>query len=516
MLMNRSRQSPSDLLVELGGDDGARAARLGTILLASVIAAALGFRLFIALATDFPIGDGALFYDFVLAIADTFPRLPASILYNGIDIPFAYPPLSFWAAAGLTQAGVDPMRILHWAPIAMNAGYVLLFAALLLRHGHSRLFTALAVLFAFTALRSFEWLVMGGGLSRGFGSLFLLLTLLAVGLPPAWGERVAAGPSRLRLILAGLCIGIAILAHLEWGILATACFIASRALSARQLSRFVADNLIAGATALLVVLPWAALVIHTHGLGPFLAAGGSSAWSLLDSSLKVLAVLLRNSPNLFLLLGLAVLVARRDWFWLIFVPLCMVLTPRHGDTPVVLAVGAISAHGVFAFTRLLRRIDLGPAKAAGASAMLVALVIGWQMDRDRELSELARPLSPARLEAMQWVRERHGGRDYAVVADRFWAYDASAEWFPTLTGARSVTTVQGREWLPDQAYARWDAMNIATLKTTTCRGLRQAVADFGKAEFVWVEGRPHCFRPPHHRPIFRNADVTIFQVEPRH
>jgi hypothetical protein len=513
MLMNRTKPGTRALLLALGEEDGARAVRLGTVLLAAVLAAALAFRLVLAWATDFPIGDGALFYDFVRAIARTFPALPATVLYNGIDIPLAYPPLSFWIAAGFARAGVDPLAIVHWAPIAMNAAYVLLFAALLLRHGHSRLFTALAVLFAFTALRSFEWLVMGGGLSRSLGSLFFLLALLAAGLPRRWAERSDDGPSWTRLALAGLSIGLAILSHLEWGILAAACFVANRALSVRTPASFVLDNLVAGGTALLVVLPWALLMIQTHGLGPFLSAGASSDWSLKVAGLKVLGTVLRNSTNIFMLLGIAVLVARRDWFWLIFVPLCMLLTPRSGDTPAVLAVGVVAAHGVLALAKLLERIDLGTKRAAGLTAILVALLVGWQIERDSDMFGLSRPLSPEKLEAMRWVRVHHPGRDFAIVSQRHWAYDLSGEWFPTLAGARSITTVQGREWLPDENYKRWYDMNIKALEAKTCPDLLKAVRAFGKAEFVWVESRRSCFSLPLHRPVFRNADVTIFKVE---
>jgi hypothetical protein len=513
MLMTRSQPSTSGLFVALGEEDGARAVRTGWALLAAVIAALLGYRAFLAASTDFPITDGALFYNFVRAIAQTFPGLPDAVRYNGNDIPLAYPPLSFWIAAAFTRAGVDPLAIVHYAPIAMNAGYVLLFAALLLRHGHSRLFAALALLFTFTALRSYEWLVMGGGLSRSAGSLFFLLALIAAGLPPAWGERVAAGPSRTRLVLAGLCIGLAILSHMEWGILAAACFVTSRGLGARSLTDFIHDNLIAGGTALALVLPWAASVLQAHGLEPFLAAGDSSDWSLLITATKVLGTFLRNGGNLFMLLGLAVMIARRDWFWTIFILHCMLLTPRQGDTPVVLSIGVMSAHGVLAFTRLLQRINLRPFQAGGISAVLVALTIGWQVHRDSGMATLSAPLSPSRLQAMAWVRAHHEDRDYAVVSRHFWAYDASAEWLPTLTGARSINTVQGREWLPDGSYSRLYANNIETLGAKTCRELLATIRAIGMAEFVWAERRRGCFRLPAFRPVFQNADVTIFAVD---
>ena len=89
-------------------EEGAPAsARTGTLLLAAVIAAAVAFRLWLMAATDFPINDGALFYEFVRGTAASFPGLPARVDYNGFSLPFAYPPLSFWIGALLTKGGVD-------------------------------------------------------------------------------------------------------------------------------------------------------------------------------------------------------------------------------------------------------------------------------------------------------------------------------------------------------------------------------------------------------------------------
>src|SRR5687767_1499155 len=140
--------------------------RWGASLLGLVVAAIVAHRLFLALSTDFVINDGGLFYAFIEAIGDTFPGLPHHAAYNDLAIPFAYPPLSFWIGALLVRTGADPTDIVHYMPIAMNLAYVLLFGLLLRRNGASPLFVALALLFLCINKRSFEWLVMGGGMSR--------------------------------------------------------------------------------------------------------------------------------------------------------------------------------------------------------------------------------------------------------------------------------------------------------------------------------------------------------------
>ena len=515
--MDRSPKHLIGFFAALGEDHAARSAagRFGTVLLLAALALGLGFRLYLAVTTRFPINDGALFYEFVRGIAEVFPALPERVAYNGIAIPFAYPPLSFWAAAALAKAGVPAIEIVRLAPIAMNGAYLLLFAALLLRSGHSRLFTAIALLFLVASMRSFEWLVMGGGLSRGLGSLFLL-TLLASGLPPAWTKRDRGyDPSTLRLVTAGLCIAGAILSHLEWGILTVGCFVVARALAARSFARFAVENLIAGSAALLLVLPWLGLVVSRHGLEPFLAAGGTSDWDMLNSVMKVPALLLHNRGNLFLLLGCLVLLARRDLFWPLFLLVCLFLTPRHADTPVVLGIAAISAHGVLAFLSLLRRTRLPAGLAPAATALLVVLVLGWQQVRDLRDAGPFRPLSASTLQTMRWVRDNHPGANYAVMTPYDWWYDAPAEWFPTLTGTRSVTTVQGREWLPDGAFARADRLSRESKEAQSCDGMLRALAGFGRADFIWVQTRHDCFRRPAFEPVHRAGDVTIFKVARR-
>jgi hypothetical protein len=513
MLMNRSPLSAIGSLAAIGRDrPGLGGVRFGTALLLLALTAALAVRAYLAATSHFPINDGALFYEFVRGVAASFPGLPAFVAYNGLDVPFGYPPLSFWVGALLTRLGVAPLDVVQYLPIAMNAAYMLLFAGLLLRAGHSRLFSGIALLFLLATLRSFEWLVMGGGLSRGMGSLFLLLTLVAAGLPPAWSERDSERPRPARMVLAGLCIAGAILSHLEWGVLTTGAFVAARALGARDLRSFVRDQLIAGTVALLCIAPWVGSVVAVHGTGPFLAAGGTSQWNAVESALQIFSVGFNNRANPFFFLGLAALAARRELFWPIFILLCLFLTPRHSATPLVLPIAVISAHGVLAFVDLARKLRLSGVQSAIATAMLVALVLSWQVYRDRKWAGPFAPLAPATLDAMRWVRANAAGARFAVVTEHGWYYDASAEWFPTLAGARSVNTVQGREWLPDQAFARWKEMDVQLKSAASCPDMLRALRAFGPAEFVWAQHRIDCFRAALYRPVYRLGDVVIFQA----
>jgi hypothetical protein len=480
-----------------------------TLLLAAVVAAGVAFRLYLVAATDFPINDGGLFYAFVQAIAKTFPALPPVVTYNGLTIPFAYPPLSFWIGAALTKFGVDPLAVVHVAPIMMNIGYFLLFALVLQRNGRSPLFIALALLFSVVMLRSFIWLVMGGGLSRGLGSIFLMLTLVAV-LRPA-SERCAL--SNGRLVLAGVAVGGAILSHLEWGIDAAACVILSRALGSPGAKDFVRSNLIAGSAAALVVAPWLLFIYQAHGLAPLFAAGGSSSWSFLAPLGHIVSFVGSSLFNPLFLIGFVIMLGRRDLFWALFMLICMILTPRHSPTPVALALAVFSAQAAISGYHWMAQ-RLQPRLARGVIGAIVVAVLAVQLAEGKAGRELYGPVPADLRTAMAWVAANHRDSTFAVVTNMPWPIDRSAEWFPILAGARSVNTVQGREWLPHGAFGQWQRLDyvLKNRKKASCAGLLRTLQAFEQPQFIWAEANRNCFLPPEYRPVYRSSEVTIFRV----
>lgn len=499
-------------LTPLWRDDGAPASpRTGTMLLAAVLAAAVVFRLWLMAVTEFPINDGALFYEFVRETSVSFPGLPVRVDYNGLSLPFAYPPLSFWIGALLTRIGFDALAVVHILPILMNIVYVLLIALLLLRSGRTRLFAALTLFFFCMRLRSFEWLVMGGGLSRGLGSIFLIAALLAVTVP---------GPGRKpelphwRMALGGAFVAGAILSHLEWGVLAAASLVASRALGARSISAFVLQSTIAGVTAIALVLPWFLFMLQTHGLEPFLAASGTSSWDILASILTLVELLRPALANPFILLGGFVLLFRRDLFWFAFTLLCVFLTPRHAATPLALPLSIFAAQGVLTAWGIVERFVPRRIFAAGALACAIALIATVNAYRQyKQTDGQFRPLPREVRAGMDWVRENHSGARVAVLTTADWYYDGSAEWFPTLAQARSTTTVQGREWLPNQAFERTRTLGSDLKQSGSCTEALERLRSFGRTDFVWAETMQQCFAAPGFAPVYRNSRVTIFRAK---
>jgi hypothetical protein len=458
------------------------------VLLAAALAAGLAVRLHLLHATDFPINDGALFVAFIEAIVPVFPRLPDTVAFSGLSIPFAYPPLSFWLAAGAVRLGAQPVLLVHQLPIVMNAAYLLLFAALLLRTGHSRLFTAVASFVFGTTFLSYEWLVMGGGLSRGLGSVLLLLTLLVL-LPAPAGQEAAW---RWRRPLAGgLCVGLALLAHLEWGLLAAFSAVACCTMARQGLGGTVRALVLVAAPAAAVVAPWFWSVVEVHGLEPFIAAARTGSLQRLDAAPGGIGKVAWSFNLLlpFLAIGGLAVLRSRDAFWLAFLVAALVLTPRGGRTPAMLALAVLSATGLLTVAGLARRWPAPgrqPGLAAGAAVVLAAVLAVRTvpaLQPDRRFVVL-----PAEIrDAMAWVGTRHPGSHFAVLNDLPWYYNASAEWFPVLAQAVNTTTVQGREWLPDHDFRRAELAVQALNTSTSCEQVLRSLQAFARADFIWAE-----------------------------
>lgn len=467
---------------------GATLGRWDIAALLASLAIVIGIRVQLLLVTDFPINDGALFFVFLQAVARTFPHLPSMVDYNGLSIPFAYPPLSFWISAIAVRMGADPLGLVHRLPILMNIAWVLLFASLLLRTGCSRLFTAVAVLVFGTTFRSFEWLVMGGGLSRGFGSLFLLLALHA--LLPAGLWREGSGWNWRRVVLGGLGIGATLLSHLEWGILCTFLALVCLVLAQPRPLPFLKAAFAMGFVSALLVVPWIASVLQVHGMAPFRAASQTSAWSF-NAVPESGRMLMRNATLLlpFVLFGAVLLATTRQVFWLALLVAAALLIPRSGETPLVLGVGVLAATGLLGLLVAVARWPSRLARPAAAALAVAAIALtGLRALETQPRDDHFTVLPPEVRSAMAWVARTHPGERFTVVREAPWYYNAGAEWFPVLAHAISTTTVQGREWLPDKDFDRVYQAVDELNESHSCDALLRSVQAFPRAGFVWAEG----------------------------
>ena len=133
-------------------------------------------RLYPVWAAGFPVNDGGMFYRMVQDLIDSGFRIPLHTTYNQLQIPFAYPPLPFYLAGGLHLVlRIPVLEIIHWLPAFFSILTIPAFFWLAHVFLVNEKKAAVAALFFAFLPRSFEWLIMGGGLTRAPATLFFLL-----------------------------------------------------------------------------------------------------------------------------------------------------------------------------------------------------------------------------------------------------------------------------------------------------------------------------------------------------
>ncbi len=451
------------------------------------------------LAAGFPVNDGGLFASLVDAIVAGPTLLPNSITYNGLNAPFAYPPLAFLVAAGLEHlVPIGTVEWLRWIPLVASIATIPAFALLALELAPTRVHAAVAT-FAFVLVpASFEWLVMGGGLTRAPG---LFLAILAIYL----GVRAVKRGDR-SWIGAGIALGLTVLTHPEAALFAALSLVLvtiAYARGRRAWSRMIG----AAAIGVLVALPWLLMVITRYGAAPLLSAGGTGL-NLLQSLAYLLTVRLTNEPLWMLVAGLAVLgfvysLSVRWYFLPAWVVMIVIVDPRGGGTYVAAPLAILAAIGLLdVVVARLARIggDVASApgwptavfRSRGVSIALLGVMVLAMLSAFLApylLSPMASLDADAR-SAMAWVRTSlPASARVTVVTGRNWYEDATSEWFPYLADRQSVATVQGYEWAGASAWqAQLDL--YAALQghaTDTAASVEAWAIEFGVAyDYVYV------------------------------
>ena len=90
---------------------------IGILFLAAAILLGGWMHLFAPLTAGFPLNDGGMFLIMMDALKNNNFILPDSFQFNGLTLPFAYPPLGFYIGSWLSHAfGIDLVSILQWQP----------------------------------------------------------------------------------------------------------------------------------------------------------------------------------------------------------------------------------------------------------------------------------------------------------------------------------------------------------------------------------------------------------------
>lgn len=421
------------------------------VLVIGMVILGLAVRLAGPLTADFPLNDGGLFYQMARDLQNNDHRLPIFSTYNGGEIPFAYPPLAFYFYAILQQlSGISLLDLMRILP-ALISGLTILAFYWLARELAPDETHALWATLAFALLpRSFDWHIMGGGLTRAPGLLLALLALWR-----AW--RLFVNPTLQNTALLALFTGLTALTHpegLAHVVLSGMFFYIWKS----RTPRGALYGLLAGLGGAILSSPWWLTVLTRHGVSPFFAALSAARADSLPLLLRPVGLLQFDFTDerilpLFAVLGLIgllyLLAQSRMALPLWFVSLYL-LEPRSGTLymmiPLSLAV-AVALQDVL-------RPALSPSRFAWTLLIGLTVLYG-AFNALRIATHVADnlSLSSANRAAFEWIRTHTPETSrFLLLTGRHPLNDSVSEWFPALTARQSLLTVFGAEWRSDTPF----------------------------------------------------------------
>lgn len=416
-------------------------------------------RFYPAAANGFPLNDGGMFFSMVQDLKANGFRLPHFTTYNQAEIPFAYPPFGFYAAALLSAFVPDSdLSIFLYLPAFINSLSILAFYLFAKEMLNSRMNASLATVIYALSSRAFVWQVMGGGITRAFGMLFLLLMF--------WQAVQLFKNFRHKHLLLTILFGAGtVISHPQTALHAALGGLLLFVFFGRS-QRGSISALLVGAGVALLSAPWWVSILAQHGLEPFLSAGGTSRrtlefyWIVLQLHLPLS---ISTLPFLILFyVGLGISIRERDFLPITWIVIAYLLDPRGADGIALLPESMLAMMGLVQLSAWIQREKPEPAESLMMKRGSLNLVFGlfiWfvLMAAISDFQLINTSVKPADMEVVTWVKENvDEGKTFALATGReFSMTDPLQEWFPALTGRKSLTTMQGLEWTLAGDFFPW-------------------------------------------------------------
>jgi len=437
------------------------------------------------LLSGFPINDGGMFALMIEELKANHFLLPAFTSYNGLNIPYVYPPLGFYLAGLASDLfGWSAIETLRWLPALFASLSIPAFYLLASRLLKDQYRAALATLFFALVPRAYWWFIMGGGLTRGLGQLFMLLTLASL-------VRLYEENRRIDIFWSGLFGGLAVLSHPEAAVYTLASALFLWIMLARNRSGLI-NSLYVALIVLVVSAPWWGTAIHYHGLGPLIR--GSTTGQRYVAILNLFFFTFTEEVYAALiavlgLIGIAFCLYRKQYLlplWMVvpflaagrsatnpaMVPLCMLAA--IGLVDVVFAAFQAKPTEVSSSPEAVKEVsDFVPAAERNIFLFVLVYLLFSSYQSGLGLSKLF--LYPADKQAMAWVKENTpaSSRFLVLTGDNSVFCDAVSEWFPALSGRHNLTTIQGTEWTQGPNFSNYvwstlDVQHCLTADDTSC------------------------------------------------
>jgi hypothetical protein len=421
------------------------------------------------LMVGFPVTDGGLFYVMVKALQANHYILPTFVEYNGISIPFAYPPFGFYFTALVSDLFHLPLiEAFRWIPAAGSLLFALAFFPMASTILKSQLKGTLATVFFALLPRSVSWYIMGGGITRVWGHFFLMLIL--------WSAyKLFTTPSKKYLVLTILFGSGVVLSHPEASMHTVFLCLVLWLFYGRS-KEGIKNALLTALGIILLTSPFFLTVISRHGFTPYLNAAQTG----FQSPLAWVAILTGSFADekfvtlisALALLGLVVTLARREFLLAVWLFLPALVNPRSAASISIIPWAMLAS---IAFVDIIlpglvalkdkaqENFDIESnwgvyfMKSAGIKIALTALI--FYAFFGTVLSDQVYPkvsLTASDRAALDWVAENIPQQShFVIVTGETEAFaDAVAEWFPVLAKSINISTIQGYEWMPDRSFLK--------------------------------------------------------------
>jgi hypothetical protein len=432
------------------------------------------------LLSGFALNDGGMFAVMVDDLKASHYLLPAFTTYNHLNIPFAYPPLGFYLGRIASDLfGWSASQTLRWVPAFFASLSVPAFYLLTLRLLKNKYYAALSTLFFALMPRALSWYVMGGGLTRSPGQLFMLLTLATV-------VRLYEQNRRVDILLAGLFGGLAAMSHPEAAVHTFVSALFLWIMLSRKWTGFI-NSILVGLIVLVVSAPWWVTVIHYHGIEPLLKGAATGQKTL--AVFHLLFFVFTEEPYATViavlgLIGIAHRLLHRDYLLPLWMAIPFFVEGRSAAGPAAIPLAMLAAIGlvdvIFAGLGVLgARSASIPTQESAEKETMAAHVLPAERNifiyvllylifsaYQFGLGLSSATLYPPDQEAMNWVRAHTPDSSSFLVltGTSSVSCDSVLEWFPALTGRQSIFTVQGTEWTQGPNFNQYVTSTYAAQK----------------------------------------------------
>ena len=413
----------------------------------------------------FAINDGGMFAVMIDDLRSNGYLLPAYTTYNQFDIPFAYPPLGFYFGAIVVDAfNSSVIQVVRWLPAFFASLSIPAFYLLAQRILKNKFQASLATVMFALVPRAFFWFVMGGGLTRSLGQVFLLLGLWAI-------VRLYEEGRRVDIFLAGLLGGMAGLSHPEAAVHIFISALLLWLMLSRKRKSFV-QSVFLSVIVVVSTSPWWATVIYYHGLEPLLSAMQAGGNALAIFHLLFLAF--AEEPYVSFVTVLAVIgiihrLIHRDYLLPLWMAVPFLLAGRSAANLVIIPLAMLAAVGlgevIFPALQASVKGDAGDVSEVSpmernVTLYLILYLVFSAYQFGFQLSSAS--LSKNDMDAMFWIKKNTPNESNFLVltGTTSVACDAVSEWFPAISERHNPYTIQGQEWTLGEQFGSFITKSV--------------------------------------------------------